>query len=177
MKRDSERWKPNRIIFFNYWYFPNEEYKFRNGRLLIKGHNGAGKSVAMNTVFTFLIDGNKDPKRLDPFESSDRKFYDILLGEESLNKDITERIGYVVVEYKLGDKEEYMTTGIGMHAKRKNRKMEDAWALLFRIAVLIKEKIRFLSTQPKCSTAPLKTSQRIESNSQTTLETLVMWWI
>ncbi|WP_282937641.1 TIGR02680 family protein [Paenibacillus sp. RC67] len=130
MKRDSERWKPNRIIFFNYWYFPNEEYKFRNGRLLIKGHNGAGKSVAMNTVFTFLIDGNKDPKRLDPFESSDRKFYDILLGEESLNKDITERIGYVVVEYKLGDKEEYMTTGIGMHAKRKNRKMEDAWGFV-----------------------------------------------
>ncbi|MDR6553964.1 TIGR02680 family protein [Paenibacillus qinlingensis] len=128
--KNIERWKPNRIIFFNYWYFPNEEYKFKNGRLLIKGHNGAGKSIAMNSVFTFLIDGNKDPKRLDPFESSDRKFYDILLGEESLNKDITERIGYVVVEYKLGDKEEYMTTGIGMYAKRKNRKMEDAWGFV-----------------------------------------------
>ncbi|MFC3803827.1 TIGR02680 family protein [Cohnella sp. GCM10012308] len=130
MTNNARRWKPYRVILFNYWYFNYEEYYFKNGRLLLRGHNGAGKSIAMNTLFTFMLDGNKDPKRLDPFESSDRKFYDILLGEESLNKDIIERIGYVVIEYKLANTEQYMTTGFGLHAKRKNRRLEDAWGFV-----------------------------------------------
>lgn len=130
MTNNGRRWKPHRVILFNYWYFKYEEYYFKNGRLLLRGHNGAGKSIAMNTLFTFLLDGNKDPKRLDPFESSDRKFYDILLGEESLNKDIIERIGYVVIEYKLPDAEQYITTGFGLHSKRKNRRLEDAWGFV-----------------------------------------------
>lgn len=130
MTNDARRWKPYRFILFNYWYFNYEEYYFKNGRLLLRGHNGAGKSIAMNTLFTFMLDGNKDPKRLDPFESSDRKFYDILLGEESLNKDIIERIGYVVIEYKLTNTEQYITTGFGLHSKRKNRRLEDAWGFV-----------------------------------------------
>ncbi|MBH5319028.1 TIGR02680 family protein [Paenibacillus sp. GSMTC-2017] len=130
MTNHARRWKPHRVILFNYWYFNYEEYYFKNGRLLLRGHNGAGKSIAMNTLFTFMLDGNKDPKRLDPFESSDRKFYDILLGEESLNKDIIERIGYVVIEYKLTNTEQYITTGFGLHSKRKNRRLEDAWGFV-----------------------------------------------
>ncbi|MGF9644595.1 TIGR02680 family protein [Paenibacillus sp. MABNS29] len=130
MTNHTQRWKPHRFILFNYWYFNYEEYYFKNGRLLLRGHNGAGKSIAMNTLFTFMLDGNKDPKRLDPFESSDRKFYDILLGEESLNKDIIERIGYVVIEYKLTNTEQYITTGFGLHSKRKNRRLEDAWGFV-----------------------------------------------
>ncbi|MFG1731172.1 TIGR02680 family protein [Paenibacillus sp. 843] len=130
MTDNARRWKPHRVILFNYWYFNYEEYYFKNGRLLLRGHNGAGKSIAMNTLFTFMLDGNKDPKRLDPFESSDRKFYDILLGEESLNKDIIERIGYVVIEYKLTNTEQYITTGFGLHSKRKNRRLEDAWGFV-----------------------------------------------
>lgn len=130
MTNNARRWKPHRFILFNYWYFNYEEYYFKNGRLLLRGHNGAGKSIAMNTLFTFMLDGNKDPKRLDPFESSDRKFYDILLGEESLNKEIVERIGYVVIEYKLANTEQYITTGFGLHSKRKNRRLEDAWGFV-----------------------------------------------
>ncbi|WP_236344023.1 TIGR02680 family protein [Paenibacillus plantiphilus] len=130
MTNNARRWKPHRVILFNFWYFNYEEYYFKNGRLLLRGHNGAGKSIAMNTLFTFMLDGNKDPKRLDPFESSDRKFYDILLGEESLNKDIIERIGYVVIEYKLTNTKEYITTGFGLHSKRKNRRLEDAWGFV-----------------------------------------------
>jgi uncharacterized protein (TIGR02680 family) len=124
------RWTPHRIVLYNFWYYRNEEFYFQDGRLLLRGHNGSGKSITMQTLFTFLLDGNKDPKRLDPFGSAARKLYEILLGEESVNRDVEERIGYVFIEYKKGNKEQFLTTGFGLRAKRKNKRLEDAWGFI-----------------------------------------------
>ncbi|OMD41130.1 TIGR02680 family protein [Paenibacillus odorifer] len=129
-KKETNRWKPHRLILCNYWYYPYKVYQFKNGRILFRGHNASGKSITMQSLFTFLLDGNKSPSRLDPFGSSARKLYEILLGEESVNRDIQERIGYIAIEYKREKTEEYMTTGFGLHSKRKDNRLKNAWGFV-----------------------------------------------
>lgn len=90
----KNRWELSRIGIFNYWYYGYQEFHFKDGRLLLRGQNGSGKSVTMQSVITFLLDGNKHPSRLDPFGSKDRKMRDYLLGEKHVSN-IEERIGYL----------------------------------------------------------------------------------
>src|SRR5699024_9952116 len=66
-----------------------------------------------------LLDGRKSPDRLDPFGSRARKIEDYLLGEKEI-VDRDERTGYLFLEYKRKDTNQYMTTGIGLQARRHN---------------------------------------------------------
>ena len=63
------------------------------------------------------MDGKKSPDRLDPFGSKARRMEDYLLGEKEV-VDRDERTGYLFIEYKKQHAEQYITTGIGMQAKR-----------------------------------------------------------
>ena len=65
-----------------------------------------------------LLDGDKSPSRLDPFGGRSRLMVDLLLGEKNIS-DKDEAIGYLYFEFKKGDS--YLTLGIGMHGKRKER--------------------------------------------------------
>lgn len=111
------KWQMNRAGLLNYWYYDEEEFHFADGRLLLRGSNGSGKSVTMQSLITVLLDGVKSPDRLDSFGSRSRRMEDYLLGEkEIVNRD--ERTGYLYLEYKRKNTEQYVTTGIGLHAKR-----------------------------------------------------------
>lgn len=106
-------WKLNRAGLFNYWFYDEEEFRFSDGKLLLRGANGSGKSVTMQSFFPLLLDGRKSPERLDPFGSKSRRIEDYLLCNNQ-----EERTGYLYLEYVRDGLEQYMTTGIGLRAKK-----------------------------------------------------------
>ncbi len=113
----KQRWQLNRAGLFNFWYYDNEEFHFANGKLLLRGSNGSGKSVTMQSLITVLLDGKKSPDRLDPFGSKARRMEDYLLGESEV-LDLDERTGYLYLEYERPGTGQYFTTGLGLRAKR-----------------------------------------------------------
>ncbi|WNF24870.1 TIGR02680 family protein [Mesobacillus jeotgali] len=124
----NTRWMMNRAGLLNFWYYDEEIFHFEQGKLLLRGSNGSGKSVTMQSFLPVLLDGKKSPDRLDPFGSKARRMEDYLLGEkEVVNRD--ERTGYLFIEYKKQGSEQYITTGIGMQAKR-NKSIKSWYFLL-----------------------------------------------
>ena len=112
-----ERWMLHRMGLINFWFYDEEEFDFANGKLLLRGTNGSGKSVTMQSFIPLVLDGNKSPERLDPFGSRARRMEDYLLGEEGARKH-EERTGYLYMEFKLGDLERFLTIGIDLKAQR-----------------------------------------------------------
>ncbi|MBE1556537.1 TIGR02680 family protein [Sporosarcina limicola] len=123
----NDKWKMNRAGLLNFWYYDEETFDFENGKLLLRGSNGSGKSVTMQSFLPILLDGKKSPDRLDPFGSRSRRMEDYLLGEKEItNRE--ERTGYLFIEYKKENTNQYITTGIGMQAKR-NRPLK-SWGFV-----------------------------------------------
>ena len=48
----NERWKMNRIGFVNFWLYDEEDFEFEDGKLLLRGQNGSGKSI---TTQSFIL--------------------------------------------------------------------------------------------------------------------------
>lgn len=120
----TDRWKMNRIGFVNFWLYDEENFEFVDGKLLLRGQNGSGKSITTQSFIPFVLDGDRTPSRLDPFGSSDRRMEYYFLGEEG--KD--ESTGYLFLEFKKEGTEEYRTIGIGQRAKR--GKPMDFWGFV-----------------------------------------------
>jgi len=125
----DDRWIINRAGLLNFWYYDDEVFEFSGGRLLLRGSNGSGKSVTMQSFIPLLLDGNKSPERLDPFGSRARRLEDYLLGEEDVNG-IDERTGYLYMEFKKGSKDNYISIGIGLKAKR--HQSMDFWGFIIK---------------------------------------------
>lgn len=115
-----ERYKINRIGFLNYWLYDEEEFYFYDGKLLLRGSNGSGKSVTMVSFFPLLFDGNKNPERFDTFGSRDRKVEDYVLSSDI---DANENTSYLYMEFYNKKEDKYLTIGIGLRAIR-NRNVE-----------------------------------------------------
>ena len=111
----NSRWQANKIGLINFWYYDEQEFPFVKGRMLLRGSNGSGKSVTMQSVVPLLLDGNMSPERLDPFGSRDRKMSSYLL-EEDDGRD--ERTGYLYLEFKRSESDTYLTIGMGIRARR-----------------------------------------------------------
>ena len=116
----ADRWVLNRAGILNFWYYDEEEFHFADGKLLLRGANSSGKSVTMQSLIPILLDGRKSPDRLDPFGSRSRRMEDYLLGEKEL-VEREERTGYLYLEYKKRESSQYITTGIGLQARRYGR--------------------------------------------------------
>lgn len=112
----------NRIGLLDFWYYDDQEFYFLDGRMLLRGSNGSGKSVTMQSFIPLLLDGNMRPERLDPFGSRARKMENYLL-EDGDGRE--ERTGYLYMEFKRKDVENYLTIGIGLRARR--GKKLDPW--------------------------------------------------
>lgn len=121
----SERWIANKFGLFNFWYYDEEEFQLLNGKILLRGSNGSGKSVTTQSFIPLLLDGNKSPSRLDPFGSTARKMENYLLYDE--HKD---RIGYLYIEFKKPESNLYITIGMGMRAQKS--KPMDSWYFILK---------------------------------------------
>ena len=99
----SERWHMNRIGFVNLWLYDDEVFSFAggvDGKLLLRGQNGSGKSITTQSFIPFILDGDRTPSRLDPFGSNDRRmeYYFLNDGEKE------EATGYLYLEFKKGNR-------------------------------------------------------------------------
>ena len=117
---NASQWHMNRLGLVDFWCYDNDEFEFSNGHMLLRGSNGSGKSVTMQSFIPLLLDGNKSSERLDPFGTRSRKMDTYLIDE---NSDRDERIGYLYLEFKRAESELYKTIGMGIRA-RKNKSLE-----------------------------------------------------
>lgn len=104
-------WQANKLGLINFWYYDIEEFELDDGKLLLRGSNGSGKSVTMQSFVPLLLDGNKAPERLDPFGTRSRKLENYLLDETT-----DEKTAYLYMEFKRKETDNYMTIGMGMKA-------------------------------------------------------------
>ncbi len=112
----SDRFRPTRAGVINIWDYVDEEWAFAGGRLALRGHNGSGKTKALEVLFPFVLDGVADSRRLDPFSGENRTMKSNLLyrGQES-------EYGYVWMEFARSAEAagpETVTLIIGMRAHR-----------------------------------------------------------
>lgn len=111
-----ERWQMNRLGFVNFWVYDVEEFPIYGGRLLLRGANGSGKSITTQSFIPYILDGNRQPSRLDPFGGKERKMDYYLIGNADSEK--KESTGYIWLEFAKPESGQYKTIGIGMRAKK-----------------------------------------------------------
>ncbi|WP_338892330.1 TIGR02680 family protein [Rhodococcus sovatensis] len=120
MTAHSQRFRPTRAGIINLWDYRDQEFSFADGRLVLRGPNGSGKTKALEVLFPFVLDGRIEPRRLNPFAGEERTMKSNLLyrGQESAHS-------YVWMEFGRGSREdpESVTVGIGMRASRQNDKV------------------------------------------------------
>ncbi|GAA3757194.1 SbcC/MukB-like Walker B domain-containing protein [Salinactinospora qingdaonensis] len=114
MTPPRDRFRPSRAGIVNIWDYADEEFVFADGRLVLRGHNGSGKTKALEVLFPFVLDGVMDARRLDPFSGENRTMKSNLLyrGQDA-------EYGYVWLEFARPTGET-VTLIIGMRA-HKNR--------------------------------------------------------
>ncbi|PZS26490.1 MAG: TIGR02680 family protein [Pseudonocardiales bacterium] len=59
MARDPHRFRLHRAGILNVWQYDDQVFTFCDGRLLLRGTNGAGKSKTMEMLLPFVLDGDK----------------------------------------------------------------------------------------------------------------------
>lgn len=111
------RWQPLRLGLVDLFFYEDEEFPFRDGRLLLRGNNGAGKSKVLALTLPFLLDGDTSARRIEPdADPAKRMEWNLLLGGEYPH---SERIGYTWLEFGRRDEdgvEHFLTIGAGLKA-------------------------------------------------------------
>ncbi len=129
-KPGRARWQPLRAGLVDIFYYDQEEFRFRDGRLLLRGNNGTGKSKVLALTLPFLLDGELAAHRVEPDgDRSKRMEWNLLLGGEHPSED---RLGYSWLEFgRLGDDgvPMFCTVGCGMKAM-KGRGISAHWFFL-----------------------------------------------
>jgi len=114
---ERERWQPLRAGLVDVFYYDQEEFYFRDGRLLLRGNNGTGKSKVLALTLPFLLDGELSPHRVEPdADPKKRMDWNLLLGGEHPNP---ERLGYTWLEFGRRDADGvalFCTLGCGLKA-------------------------------------------------------------
>src|SRR5262245_17881176 len=109
-----DRWQPLRSGFVNLYRYDREEFHYENGRLLLRGNNGTGKSRVLALQLPFLLDGEVNPERLEPDADPSKKVEWNLLMDR-----YPDRTGYTWMEFgrvEEDGKEHYLTIGCGLSA-------------------------------------------------------------
>lgn len=113
----SERWKPLRAGLVDMFYYDAEEFRFHDGRLLLRGNNGTGKSKVLALTLPFLLDGELSPHRVEPDGDRQKRMeWNLLLGGRHPHP---ERLGYTWLEFGRLHPDgtpEYRTLGCGLKA-------------------------------------------------------------
>ena len=111
------RWRPVRAGIRNVWEYDDQVFEFAEGRLVLRGANGSGKSNALALLVPFLFDGIMAASRMDSMGGG-RSMKTLLLclsdDERSARFRHEQRTGYVWLEFVRD--EEHLTIGCGARA-------------------------------------------------------------
>jgi uncharacterized protein (TIGR02680 family) len=99
------------------FYYDQEEFWFHDGRLLLRGNNGTGKSKVLALTLPFLLDGDLAAHRVEPDGDRQKRMeWNLLLGGKHPSP---ERLGYTWLEFGrrgADGTEEFWTIGCGLKA-------------------------------------------------------------
>ncbi|MFJ4654975.1 SbcC/MukB-like Walker B domain-containing protein [Nocardia sp. NPDC088792] len=114
------RFVPTRAGIVNLWDYRDQEFCFADGRLVLRGPNGSGKTKGLEVLYPFVLDGRIEPRRLNPFAGEERTMKSNLLYRKQESA-----YSYVWMEFARGewDEPEVVTIGIGMRATRSSDKV------------------------------------------------------
>ena len=121
----STRWKPTRCGLVNLFRYDDETFHFSDGRLLLRGNNGTGKTRIMALTLPFLLDGSTHPSRVEPDGNRNRRIEWHLLMDK-----YHERTGYTWLEFKRIDEqgqELTCTLACGMKAQQGKQGLHSHW--------------------------------------------------
>ncbi|WP_026401300.1 TIGR02680 family protein [Actinomadura rifamycini] len=119
-----DRWQPLRVGVVNLWEYDEADFWYADGRLVLRGGNGAGKTKLLELTTLMLLRGEIHPSVLDPFGSQHRtmKFNLLPTGEEDDPRPATDSgLGYAWAEYGRLDTDgtaRYLVCGMGAAARR-----------------------------------------------------------
>ena len=120
------RWKPMRIGLVDLFLYDAQEFRFRDGRLLIRGDNGSGKSKVLALTLPLLLDASLAPQRVEPdADPGKRMSWNLLQGGE-----YDERTGYSWIEFGRIDEHgaaRFVTLGLGMKAVAGRDQLRHWW--------------------------------------------------
>ncbi|KGN41804.1 TIGR02680 family protein [Knoellia aerolata] len=128
---DPNRFRLARGGVVNVWQYDRQVFDFADGRLLLRGANGAGKSKTMEMLLPFAIDGDKT--RLTASGRHHTSLLWLLLD----GYDGQARTGYVWVEFsriREDGKPESVTCGVGLRATQSAR-AATAWFFISPLRV------------------------------------------
>ncbi|MEU1516889.1 TIGR02680 family protein [Streptomyces sp. NPDC005811] len=112
------RYRLHRAGIRNVWQYDEQEFAFGDGRLLLRGKNGAGKSKALEMLLPYLLDG--DARALDATGTGRTTLVWLML--DGFGQ--TNRLGYLWVEFARTDEEgahQYLTLGTAIRASQSTR--------------------------------------------------------
>ncbi|CCK30506.1 hypothetical protein BN159_6127 [Streptomyces davaonensis JCM 4913] len=114
----AHRYRLHRAGIRNVWQYDEQEFAFGDGRLLLRGKNGAGKSKALEMLLPYLLDG--DARALDATGTGRTTLPWLMLdGFEQTN-----RLGYLWVEFARTDDDgnnHHLTLGAAIRASQSTR--------------------------------------------------------
>ncbi|MER7816232.1 TIGR02680 family protein [Streptomyces sp. NPDC096153] len=113
------RFRLHRAGIRNVWQYDAQEFSFGDGRLLLRGKNGAGKSKALEMLLPYLLDG--DSRALDATGTGRTTLAWLMLD----GFDQTNRLGYLWVEFR-GTADDgghrHLTLGAAIRASKSTQK-------------------------------------------------------
>lgn len=122
------RFKPLRCGLVELFLYEAQEFLFRDGRLLLRGDNGSGKSKVLALTLPLLLDANLAPARMEPdADPNKRMAWNLLMDDVH-----EERTGYSWVEFGRVDDEgveHFVTLGLGVKAVRHKGVVRHWWFL------------------------------------------------
>ncbi|MGH2842521.1 MAG: TIGR02680 family protein, partial [Solirubrobacteraceae bacterium] len=130
MTSSSTRWRPRRAGIINLYEYADQTFEFAGGRLLLRGHNTSGKTKALELLLPLCLDGDINPKKLDPFGAG---YKDMKWNLTGCTGDL-KRTGYAWLEFeRIGGAgaSERLTVGIGLRHHR-DRADVTRWYFLAR---------------------------------------------
>jgi len=110
-----DRWQPVRGGLINLFKYENQEFHYAQGRLLLRGDNGSGKSRVLALQLPFLLDGEVIPSRVEPDRDPAKRLeWNLLMDQHD------RRIGYTWIEFGrlVDDQPCYLTLGCGLDARK-----------------------------------------------------------
>jgi hypothetical protein len=110
-----KRWQPLRGGLLNIYRYDYQEFWYEDGRLLLRGNNGTGKSRVLALQLPFLLDGEIVPQRVEPDQDAAKRMeWNLLLGGK-----YDDRLGYTWLEFGCvleSGVAEYKTIGCALRA-------------------------------------------------------------
>ena len=121
----NSRWQLNRAGITNVYQYEHETLNFRDGRLLLRGINGSGKSTAMNMLLPFLLTGKT--RGIDAAGEQTGVLKSWMLS----GRDERQPVGYLWVEFERKDSAhaaaQHLVLGCGIRANRTSDTVVTWW--------------------------------------------------